>query len=210
MTETTTSTRRSGHPRSTGPSRVVLLGAALTASAVALTGCGSDDEEAATSATRTSKPTPAASQSVTASAQSSQTPTASDAPTASASGEASASASATEPLPIPSGSYATIWPAPAGTVPGRCGGNGMDERMYLNGWELCWTGGTISEPFAVNVAQTLAVNNFASGVYDVPSPVGMRTIECTNFLAPNTQTTIISCSGGTVTGNGAIELAWLG
>ena len=82
--------------------------------------------------------------------------------------------------------------------------------MYLNGWELCWTEESISQDFAVNVAQTLSVSNFASGTYEVPSPSGVKTIECNSFLSPNTQTTIISCGGGTITNNGAIELAWLG
>lgn len=87
----------------------------------------------------------------------------------------------------------------------------MDGRQFLNGWEVCWTEGTISPEFAVNVAQAVAANGFADGTYQANSPTaGPKTINCYRFIAPNTGTTIFACNGGTVTGNGAVELAWQG
>lgn len=87
----------------------------------------------------------------------------------------------------------------------------MDGRQTLNGWEVCWTEGTISPEFAVNVAQAVAANGFAEGAYQAESPTaGPQSLNCFRFNAPSSGTTIISCSGGTVTEGAAIELAWLG
>ena len=87
----------------------------------------------------------------------------------------------------------------------------MDGRQPINGWEVCWTENTISPQFAVNVASAVAANGFAPGTYQAESPsAGTQTIECFRFNAPTSGATIISCSGGTVSGGGAVELAWLG
>ena len=88
----------------------------------------------------------------------------------------------------------------------------MDGRQFLNGWEVCWTEGTISPEFAVNVAQAVAANGFAAGSYQANSPTaGPKTIDCRWITAPNySRATVIFCSGGTVTEGGAVELAWQG
>lgn len=86
----------------------------------------------------------------------------------------------------------------------------MDGRQNLNGWEVCWTEGSISPEFAANVARAVAANRFQDGTYQAESPsAGTRTIDCRWFRAPS-GTSIMGCSGGTVTDNGQIELSWLG
>lgn len=103
------------------------------------------------------------------------------------------------------------WTPPAGTIPGNCGGNGLDGRESINGWEVCWSEETISRAFARNMLDAAAANNFADGRYTVNSPTsGNKQIDCQWFIAHSQGQSIFGCRGGTVTGNGAIEISWLG
>ena len=89
----------------------------------------------------------------------------------------------------------------------------MYGRLQTNGWEVCWTEGSISEPYARNLAQAIAEKGFANGTYSAAWPSGgEKSVECAwaTPMSTGVKNSVMGCRGGTVGPTGAVELSYLG